>query len=76
MQKYTHISILEFLQKDGRVRFDERVRNDIDFIKNFSTNQWTRFLKLSGISPDVERDAVLQRKFFIKNHIFNCFSIY
>ena len=59
-QKMRTDSILEFIEKEGRVRFDERVRNDIDFLKNFSTNQWNRFLRLSGISPDVERDAVLQ----------------
>jgi ATP-dependent DNA helicase RecG len=59
-QKMRTDSILEFLEKEGRVRFDERIRKDVDFPKYFSTNQWNRFLRLSGISPDVERDAVLQ----------------
>ena len=59
-QKMRTDSILEFLEKEGRVRFDERVRNDVDFHNNFSINQWSRFIRLSGISPDVERNAVLQ----------------
>ena len=59
-QKMRTDSILEFLEKEGRVRFDERIRNDVDFQKNFSKNQWNRFLRLSGISPDVEQNTVLQ----------------
>jgi len=53
-------NILEFLEKEGRVRFDERVRNDIDFNRYFSENQWRRFLVRSGISPDVEKLTILQ----------------
>lgn len=59
-QKMRTDSILEFLEKEGRIRFDERVRSDIDFLHHFSVNQWNRFLKLSGISPDVDKTAVLQ----------------
>jgi ATP-dependent DNA helicase RecG len=53
-------SILEFLEKEGRVRFDERIRTDIEFNSFFSENQWTRFLRLSGISPAADKMAVLQ----------------
>jgi len=59
-QKMRTDTILEFLEKEGRVRFDERIRNDIEFNKNFSENQWERFLRLSGISPAVEKMTVLQ----------------
>ena len=59
-QKMRTDTILEFLEKEGRVRFDERVRYDVDFLKNFSTSQWKRFLKLSGISSDVDRNTILQ----------------
>ncbi len=59
-QKMRTDTILEFLEKEGRIKFDGRVRTDIDFSRYFSTNQWKRFLKLSGISRDVDRNAVLQ----------------
>lgn len=58
-QKMRTDSILEFLEKEGRVRFDERVRNDIDFTHYFSENQWRRFLVRSGIPADVEKLTVL-----------------
>jgi len=38
-QKMRTDSILEFLEKEGRVRFDERIRNDVNFQKNFSVTQ-------------------------------------
>jgi ATP-dependent DNA helicase RecG len=59
-QKMRTDTILEFLEKEGRVRFDERVRNEIDFKHYFSENQWRRFLVRSGISPDVEKLTILQ----------------
>jgi ATP-dependent DNA helicase RecG len=53
-------SILEFLEKEGRVRFDDRIRTDVEFNSAFSENQWARFLRLSGISPAADKMAVLQ----------------
>ena len=38
-QKMRTDSILEFLEKEGRVRFDERICSDINFIRHFSVNQ-------------------------------------
>jgi len=46
-QKMRTDSILEFLEKEGRVRFDERIRTDIEFNSAFSDNQWAMFLRLS-----------------------------
>jgi ATP-dependent DNA helicase RecG len=59
-QKMRTDTILEFLEKEGRVRFDERIRSDVSFETYFSENQWQRFLRLSGISPAAEKMAVLQ----------------
>jgi ATP-dependent DNA helicase RecG len=59
-QKMRTDSILEFLEKEGRVRFDDRIRTDVEFNSAFSENQWARFLRLSGISPAADKMAVLQ----------------
>jgi ATP-dependent DNA helicase RecG len=39
-QKMKTDSILEFIEKEGRVRFDQRVVKDTDFERHFSTSLW------------------------------------
>jgi len=73
-QKMKTDAIVEFLEKDGRVRFDERIRDDVDFEKNFSDQLWNGFLNLSGITPSVNKIAALKSlgavKTLDKKHYF------
>ncbi len=59
-QKLRTDAILEFLEKEGRVRFDERVRYDVDFNQNFSEKLWNNFKGLANINQNVDRISALK----------------
>lgn len=59
-QKMTTAEITAFLQTEGKVRFDEIVREDVDFDITFDQNAFSEFLKLSSISGALDPESLLQ----------------
>jgi ATP-dependent DNA helicase RecG len=53
-QKLTRNQIIEFFQKEGRIRFDELSHDKADYELDFDQNAFTRFLELAGISQSIE----------------------
>jgi ATP-dependent DNA helicase RecG len=58
-QKMTTAEITSFLQTEGKVRFDEIVREDIDFDVNFDKKAFSEFIKLSSISGTLDPESLL-----------------
>ena len=72
-QKMTTAEIAAFLQTEGKVRFDEIVREDVDFDSNFDKNAFSEFLKLSSIVGILDPESLLQNLdsiFVTKEKIF------
>jgi ATP-dependent DNA helicase RecG len=69
-QKMTTREITEFIQTEGKVRFDEIVRDDVDYEKYFVPGIFNRFLELTRITKNMADDAILQNLgvLVIKNH--------
>jgi ATP-dependent DNA helicase RecG len=53
-------TIIEFLEKEERIKFDERVRYDIDFEEAFDENAWEEFIQLSDIREPVHKTNILR----------------
>jgi ATP-dependent DNA helicase RecG len=58
-QKLNRDQILEFIQREGKVRYDEIVREDLPVEGHLDSKAYDRYLKLSGISAVLDRDAIL-----------------
>lgn len=58
-QKLTRNQIIEFFQKEGRIRFDELSHAKAVYPKDFDPDAFARFLQLAGISPGIERETLL-----------------
>ncbi|MDY6849981.1 MAG: nucleotidyl transferase AbiEii/AbiGii toxin family protein [Geoalkalibacter sp.] len=52
--------IIEFFQKEGRIRFDELSHAKAVYPDDFDPDAFARFLKLAGISPSIDRDTLLR----------------
>jgi ATP-dependent DNA helicase RecG len=59
-QKMTTREITEFIQAEGKVRFDEILRDDIDFQKFFVPGVFERFIGLSKITKILDDFAILE----------------
>jgi ATP-dependent DNA helicase RecG len=59
-QKLNRNQILEFLQREGRVRYDEIVRESLPVEGHFDQKAYSRFLKLSNISEVLDRNVILK----------------
>jgi ATP-dependent DNA helicase RecG len=59
LQKLTRNQIIEFFQKEGRIRFDELRHAKALYPDDFDTDAFSRFLKLAGISPSIDRETLL-----------------
>lgn len=75
-QKLTTSEIIEFLKDEGRLRFDEIVRNDIPFKDVFDIKLYNQYLELSGISKVLDTNSILgnlnvlvyhDKKYFLNN---------
>ncbi len=58
-QKLTRNQIIEFFQKEGRIRFDELSHPKSVYPDDFDPDAFVRFLKLAGISPSIDRETLL-----------------
>lgn len=59
-QKLTRNQIIEFFQKEGRIRFDELTHAKADFDTDFDPGALTRFVELAGISPSIDLQNLLR----------------
>ncbi len=59
-QKMSRNQIMEFMKAEGRIRFDELVKKDIDLDEHYSPELLRRYLKLAGISNILDDKTILQ----------------
>ena len=59
-QKLNRDSIIEFFQSEGRVRYDEIVRDDLPIDEQFNASAYKRYIKAANISEVIDRDAILK----------------
>ena len=59
-QKMTRNEIISFFKKEGRIHFEELINEKANFEKDFDPKAFKHFLKLSGISPTIKRETLLQ----------------
>ena len=59
-QKLECDSIVEFFQNEGRVRYDEIIREDLPITERFNEVAYKRYIKLAKISEVLEKDAILR----------------
>jgi len=58
-QKLERDSIIEFFQNEGRIRYDEIVRDDLPILKRFNKAAYKRYVKTAKISDALKRGAIL-----------------
>jgi ATP-dependent DNA helicase RecG len=59
-QKLSRNQILEFIQREGNVRYDEIIREDLPISKKFDEVAYNKFLEMAGISKVMDRGAILE----------------
>lgn len=59
-QKLDRNSIIEFLQNEGSIRYDEIVREDLPITERFDEVAYRRYIKAAHISDVLKRDAILR----------------
>lgn len=59
-QKMTTREITEFIQAEGKVRFDEILRDDVDINKVFKPEIFNRYLGISKITKTLDDYAILE----------------
>jgi len=59
-QKLERDSIIEFFQNEGRVRYDEIVREDLPITERFNEAAYRRYVKLARISEVLDKEAILK----------------
>jgi ATP-dependent DNA helicase RecG len=59
-QKLTRNEIIEFFQKEGRVRFDELKNEKAVFENDFDEKAFENFLNLAGITHSIDRMSLLR----------------
>ena len=58
-QKLDRDSIIEFFQNEGRVRYDQIIREDLPVAERFNEAAYRRFIKTAKISDVLDRDKNL-----------------
>ena len=59
-QKMTRQEIISFFKKEGRINFEELINEKADFKHDFNLEAFNNFLKISGISPTINHETLLQ----------------
>ena len=59
-QKMRTNDILEYIEQEGRIRFDEQIRTDVDYKKYFSVKKWQNFARLSKIDASQNYNFILK----------------
>ncbi|MDR1045635.1 MAG: putative DNA binding domain-containing protein [Candidatus Adiutrix sp.] len=59
-QKLDRDSIVEFFQSEGRVRYDEIVRDDLPINERFDEAAFRRYVKTAKISEVIDKETILK----------------
>ena len=59
-QKLDRDSIIEFFQGEGRIRYDEIVREDLPITERFNEAAYRRYIKIAKISNVLDRNTILK----------------
>ncbi|MDR1163497.1 MAG: putative DNA binding domain-containing protein [Candidatus Accumulibacter sp.] len=59
-QKLERDSIIEFFQNEGRIRYDEMIREDLPVAIRFNESAYKRYIGLAEISDVLDRTAILK----------------
>ncbi|MCL2844524.1 MAG: putative DNA binding domain-containing protein [Chitinivibrionia bacterium] len=59
-QKLERDSIIEFFQNEGRIRYDEIIREDLPISERFNEAAYKRYIKLAQISEVLNKEAILR----------------
>ena len=70
-QKLTRNEIIEFFQKEGRVRFDELKNDKAVFESDFDEKAFENFLNLAGITHSIDRMSLLKNLDCITEDSYN-----
>ncbi len=66
-QKMDRNQIIEFLQYEGKVKFEEQFHRHFDFDKHYSSSKLNGFLKLAGITKNLDDITILENLGVVKN---------
>ncbi|MGD9160493.1 MAG: putative DNA binding domain-containing protein, partial [Desulfobacteraceae bacterium] len=58
-QKMHRDRIVEFLQSEGKIKFEEQVHKKFDFEKDYSPAKLEGYLKLAGITQNLDDESIL-----------------
>jgi ATP-dependent DNA helicase RecG len=58
--KLTRNQLLTFIQREGNIRYDEIVRDDLLLSKKFDESAYNKYLETAGISKVLNRAAILE----------------
>ena len=59
-QKLERDSIIEFFRNEGRIRYDEIIREDLSISERFNEAAYKRYIKLAKISEVLDKEAILK----------------
>ncbi len=59
-QKMSRSQIIDFLQHEGKIRFEEQVHRYFDFEKHFNSSKLNGYLILSGITKNMDDISILE----------------
>ena len=57
--KLTTLQIIDFIQSEGKVRFDELINKSVKYPEQLNDSSITRFKQLSGITASITNDELL-----------------
>ena len=66
-QKMNRNQIVEFLQFEGKVKFEEQFYKFFDFEKHYNSSKLTGFLKLADITRNLDDITILENLGLVKN---------
>ncbi len=59
-QKMTRDEIADFLQAEGKLRFEEQFHKTFDFARHYEPQRLNAFLKTAGISREIDDEIILE----------------
>ena len=59
-QKMARDEIADFLQAEGKIRFEEQFHRTFDFSKHYDPQRLNAYLKIAGISHEIDDEIILE----------------
>ncbi len=66
-QRMNRKEIMEFFQEVGKISFDETPHSEFDYKDDIDENAFKRFVELSGISPVIDKNQLLENFNLLKD---------